>query len=209
MAALSFIVLLFTIFHPVFSLPDEDCPAISCGSLGKLIFPFTNRTSPEFCGPFIVDDCSKETPKNRLCRYSEKWYEIQRVSQTDFITNISVIDEELRGNLNSRNCESFDWSLPEIHSAHFQIISNLATLYKCKHSVPSLNSDFDHKNCSDYSIFYPKNVTASLFPSRPPPSPPLHCSIGWLPWNTENTDDHNIFTMFTANFSLQVTDLEC
>ncbi|XP_037494612.1 LEAF RUST 10 DISEASE-RESISTANCE LOCUS RECEPTOR-LIKE PROTEIN KINASE-like 1.1, partial [Jatropha curcas] len=202
MAALSFIVLLFTIFHPVFSFLDEDCPPISCGSLAKH-FPFTNSTIPGSCSPFIVvDDCGTETLKIRFWRDSEKWYEIQNVSQADFITNISVIDKGLRWNLNSSNCESFDWSLPESPSAHFQMISNLATLYKCKHPVPSLNSDFYHKNCSDYSIFYPKNVTASLFPSPP------DCSIRRLPMNTENTDDHNIFTMFTANFSLQVTDLE-
>ncbi|XP_037497368.1 LEAF RUST 10 DISEASE-RESISTANCE LOCUS RECEPTOR-LIKE PROTEIN KINASE-like 1.1 isoform X2 [Jatropha curcas] len=215
MAALSFIVLLFTIFHPVFSFRHEDCPAISCGSLGKLIFPFTNKTSPDFCGPFIVDDCGTETPKFKLWRDSEKWYEIQSVSQTDFITNISVIDEELRRNLNSSNCESFDWSPPKFPFAEIpvtanpfppvEIISNLATLYKCKHSVPSPSSDFDHKNCPDNSIIYPKNVTASLLPSHPPPN----CLIRRLPMNTENTDDHNIFTMFTANFSLQVTDLEC
>ncbi|XP_020540202.1 LEAF RUST 10 DISEASE-RESISTANCE LOCUS RECEPTOR-LIKE PROTEIN KINASE-like 1.1 [Jatropha curcas] len=211
MAALSFIVLLFGIFHSVFPFPDEGCTAISCGQQRELNFPFTNKISPYWCGPFVVDGCEREIQTIQLSRGSGKWYEIKNISQTYFINYISITDTELQEDLNSRNCESFNWSFPHLPFASFPLIPNLITLYKCEPSVSSPNPDFDFSNyteCSNFTIFYSNNVTASSRPSRPHPMP--ECSILQLPLNTENTHHDNIFKMLSANFFLQANiDHEC
>ena len=131
---------LLVFFHPLLicaSTEDEylafkKCLPFNCGKLGEIRFPFTNNTSPEICGPYVVDGCNDDSQRIQLVR-GGKWFELESISQA---ATISITDEELRGHLNSNSCGSFNNlslppSLPYFYNKKF---SNL-TLFKCDPSV--------------------------------------------------------------------------
>ncbi|KAJ9163325.1 hypothetical protein P3X46_023004 [Hevea brasiliensis] len=201
MGVLSFLAL-FALFHPAasYSLADIDdffkrCPEIDCGKLGKIIAPFTNKTLPQWCAPFVVDDCDKEHQKIQLNR-GGRWYEIESIHQSN---TIDITDTEFQKQLNSRQCQSFkNFNFPSFNYVRFTITNNL-TLFKCNHAsnlTPHPNFYFNYTECNNFSIYY-------TYMNRTLRTPPPNCSIVQLPIKVNHSYD-NIFDLLTASFSLQV-----
>ncbi|KAF2317799.1 hypothetical protein GH714_041113 [Hevea brasiliensis] len=201
MGVLSFLVL-FALFRPAasYSLADTDdffkrCPEIDCGKLGKIIAPFTNKTLPQWCAPFVVDDCDKEHQKIQLNR-GGRWYEIESIHQSN---TIDITDTEFQKQLNSRQCQSFkNFNFPSFNYVRFTITNNL-TLFKCNHASnlsPHPNFYFNYTECNNFSIYY-------TYMNRTLRTPPPNCSIVQLPIKVNHSYD-NIFDLLTASFSLQV-----
>nr|TKS06121.1 hypothetical protein D5086_0000126660 [Populus alba] len=195
------LLVFFALFHPLLICASKDdgwafnkCPPFNCGKLGEIRFPFTNNTSPEICGPYVVDGCHEQSQRIQLER-GGKWFELNSISQAD---TISITDEELGGHLNSNSCDSFkNLSLPA-SLPYFSILefSNL-TLFKC--TDPSVNFpqhlEFNYTGCKNFSIYYTRDTSL--------PSPPPTCSILQLPVN--NTESYgDIFRLLTATFSIEV-----
>jgi len=174
-------------------LAFNKCLPFNCGKLGEIGFPFTNNTSPEICGPCVVDGCNENSQRIQLVR-GGKWFELHNISQAGLI---SITDEELRGHLNSNSCDSFNnLSLPpSLPYLSIQEFSNL-TLFKCDPSVNFPHRlELNYTGCKNFSIYYTRNTSLP----RPPPT----CSILQLPVN--NTESYgDIFRLLTATFSIEV-----
>eukprot|EP00257_Ricinus_communis_P020351 XP_015579559.2 PR5-like receptor kinase [Ricinus communis] len=203
MAAVSLFVF-FALFQPVLLQPIEDpiCPRFNCGSLGELVFPYTNITENTECGLFVVNDCDKEHQQIQLERGSGKWYTVERIQfQNPPERSISIIDTELQKSLDSRNCASFNsLSLPHVPDVNIQIVpSQLITLLKCDPTakVTSPLIKFNYTGCLNFNIFY-TGITREV------PIPPTSCSTIQLPANIDNGYE-DIFKLLTADFTLQVT----
>ncbi|KAG6759602.1 hypothetical protein POTOM_036086 [Populus tomentosa] len=141
------LLVFFALFHPLLICASKEdgwafkkCLPFNCGKLGEIKFPFTNNTSPEICGPFVVDGCDEDSQRIQLER-GGKWFELHSISQAN---TISITDKDLRGHLNSNSCDSFNnLSLPaSVPYWSYKTISNL-TLFKC--TDPRLPSQL---NCS-------------------------------------------------------------
>ncbi|EEF35388.1 wall-associated kinase, putative [Ricinus communis] len=203
MAAVSLFVF-FALFQPVLLQPIEgpNCPRFYCGSLGELVFPYTNITENTECGLFVVNDCDKEHRQIQLERGSGKWYTVERIQfQNPSVSSISIIDTELQKSLDSRNCASFNnLSLPHVPLVNIQIVpSQLITLLKCDPTakVTSPLIKFNYTGCPNFNIFY-TGITREV------PIPPTSCSTIQLPANIDNGYE-DIFKLLTADFTLQVT----
>ncbi|KAI9387091.1 hypothetical protein POPTR_010G121025v4 [Populus trichocarpa] len=194
------LLVFFALFHPLLicasredGLAFKKCPPFNCGKLGEIRFPFTNNTSPEICGPYVVDGCNDDSQRIQLVR-GGKWFELHTISQAN---TISITDEELRGHLNSSSCDSFNnLSLPASRpNLYIREISNL-TLFKCDLSVNFPHRlEFNYTGCKNFSMYYNRNTSL--------PSPPPTCSILQLPVNkAESYGD--IFRLLTATFSIEV-----
>nr|TKS15165.1 hypothetical protein D5086_0000038320 [Populus alba] len=196
------LLVFFALFHPLLicaskedGWPFKNCLPFNCGKLGEIKFPFTNKTSPEKCGPCVVDGCDEDSQRIQLER-GGKWFVLHNISQAN---TISITDEYLRRHLNSNSCDSFNnLSLPA-SVPYFSILefSNL-TLFKCTDPSVSFpqHLEFNYTGCKNFSIYYTRN-TSTL------PSPPPTCSILQLPVNkTESYGD--IFRLLTATFSIEV-----
>ncbi|KAI9387092.1 hypothetical protein POPTR_010G121100v4 [Populus trichocarpa] len=199
MAPVPFLVF-FALFNPLLLCASTEdgsafkkCLPFNCGKLGEIWFPFTKNTSPEMCGPCVVDGCNENSQRIQLVR-GGKWFELHNISQAGLI---SITDEELRGHLNSNSCDSFNnLSLPpSLPYLSIQEFSNL-TLFKCDLSVNFPHHlEFNYIGCKNFSIYYNRNTSL--------PSPPPTCSILQLPVNkAESYDD--IFRQLTATFSIEV-----
>jgi hypothetical protein len=195
------LLVFFALFNPLLLCASKEddsafkkCPRFNCGKLGDIVFPFTNNTSPEMCGPYAVDGCNENSQRIQLVR-AGKWFELHSISQAG---TISITDEELRGHLNSNSCDSFNnLSLPA-SLPYFSILefSNL-TLFKCDPSVNFPHHlEFKYTGCKNFSIYYTRNTSL--------PSPPPPCSILQLPVNNNTESYGNIFRLLTATFSIEV-----
>ncbi|XP_073268099.1 LEAF RUST 10 DISEASE-RESISTANCEUS RECEPTOR-LIKE PROTEIN KINASE-like 1.1 [Populus alba] len=194
------LLVFFALFHPLLICASKEdgwaskkCPPFNCGKLGEFGFPFTNNTSPERCGPCVVDGCDEDSQRIQLVR-GGKWFELNSISQAG---TISITDKDLRGHLNSNSCDSFNnLSLPP-SLPYFSILefSNL-TLFKCDPSVNFRHHlALNYTGCKNFSIYYTRNTSL--------PSPPPNCSILQLPVNkTKSYGD--IFRLLTATFSIEV-----
>ncbi|KAG6757733.1 hypothetical protein POTOM_038057 [Populus tomentosa] len=105
------LLVFFALFHPLLICASKEdgwdfkkCPPFNCGKLGEIRFPFTNNTSPEICGPCVVDGCDEDSQRIQLER-GGKWFELHNISQAG---TISITDKDLRGHLNSNSCDSFN-----------------------------------------------------------------------------------------------------
>ncbi|KAJ6891086.1 LEAF RUST 10 DISEASE-RESISTANCE LOCUS RECEPTOR-LIKE PROTEIN KINASE-like 2.1 isoform X3 [Populus alba x Populus x berolinensis] len=198
------LLVFFALFHPLLICASKEddwffknCPAFNCGKLGEIRFPFTNNTSPEICGPYVVDGCHEQSQRIQLVR-GGKWFELHNISQAN---TISITDKDLRRHLNSNSCDSFNnLSLPASLPASLPYFSILEfsslTLFKCDPSVNfPQHLEFNYTGCKNFSIYYTRNTSL--------PSPPPTCSILQLPVkNTESYGD--IFWLLTATFSIEV-----
>ncbi|XP_052312534.1 LEAF RUST 10 DISEASE-RESISTANCE LOCUS RECEPTOR-LIKE PROTEIN KINASE-like 2.1 isoform X5 [Populus trichocarpa] len=202
MAPVPFLVF-FALFNPLLLCASTEdgsafkkCLPFNCGKLGEIWFPFTKNTSPEMCGPCVVDGCNENSQRIQLVR-GGKWFELHNISQAGLI---SITDEELRGHLNSNSCDSFNnLSLPpSLPYLSIQEFSNL-TLFKCDPSVNFPHRlELNYTGCNNFSIYYTRNTSL--------PSPPPTCSILQLPVN--NTESYgDIFRLLTATFSIEVSVL--
>ncbi|KAG6757734.1 hypothetical protein POTOM_038058 [Populus tomentosa] len=198
------LLVFFALFHPLLICASKEdgsafknCLPFNCGKLGEIKFPFTNNTSPEICGPCVVDGCDEDSQRIQLER-GGKWFELHNISQAN---TISITDKDLRWHLNSNSCDSFNnLSLPASvpYSWSYKTIFSNITLFKC--TDPSVNFpqhlEFNYKGCKNFSIYYTRDTSL--------PSPPPTCSILQLPVNkTESYGD--IFRLLTANFSIDVS----
>ncbi|XP_052312532.1 LEAF RUST 10 DISEASE-RESISTANCE LOCUS RECEPTOR-LIKE PROTEIN KINASE-like 2.1 isoform X3 [Populus trichocarpa] len=203
MAPVPFLVF-FALFNPLLLCASTEdgsafkkCLPFNCGKLGEIWFPFTKNTSPEMCGPCVVDGCNENSQRIQLVR-GGKWFELHNISQAGLI---SITDEELRGHLNSNSCDSFNnLSLPpSLPYLSIQEFSNL-TLFKCDLSVNFPHHlEFNYIGCKNFSIYYNRNTSL--------PSPPPTCSILQLPVNNNTESYGDIFRLLTATFSIEVSVL--
>ena len=123
------LLVFFALFNPLLVCASKDGLAFNrrlpfnCGKLGEIGFPFTNNTSPETCGPCVVDGCDEKSQRIQLVR-GGKWFELHSISRAG---TISITDKDLRGHLNSNSCDSFNnLSLPaSLPYFSIQEISNL------------------------------------------------------------------------------------
>ncbi|XP_043806190.1 LEAF RUST 10 DISEASE-RESISTANCE LOCUS RECEPTOR-LIKE PROTEIN KINASE-like 1.1 isoform X2 [Manihot esculenta] len=203
MAAFSFI-LLFALFLPVFTFIKGCPPEFHCGRLAPIKYPFTIEGFKE-CGPLMLNDCDMPRGMPMIQFENETgypiWYQVESFSPVNYLsTNLSVIDMDLQGRLNSRSCESFNnLSLPGHPHVTFKMNSSLKTMYKCDDSVESGDLDnFRFHGCGGFKIYYTVKDNASI------PSPLLDCSTLQLPLNITNVDD-DIFRILTSTFSLLVS----
>jgi len=86
------LLVFFALFHPLLicasredGLAFKKCPPFNCGKLGEIRFPFTNNTSPEICGPYVVDGCNDDSQRIQLVR-GGKWFELHTISQANTIS---------------------------------------------------------------------------------------------------------------------------
>ncbi|KAI9387093.1 hypothetical protein POPTR_010G121350v4 [Populus trichocarpa] len=197
------LLVFFALFHPLLICASKEdgwafkkCPPFNCGKLGEIRFPFTNNTSPEICGPYVVDGCNDDSQRIQLVR-GGKWFELHNISQAG---TMSITDKDLRGHLNSNSCDSFNnLSLPpSLPYFSIQEIST-QTLFKCDPSVNFPHRlELNYTGCNNFSIYYTRNTSL--------PSPPPTCSILQLPVN--NTESYgDIFRLLTATFSIEVSVL--
>ncbi|KAL9389545.1 hypothetical protein Peur_018150 [Populus x canadensis] len=197
------LLVFFVLFHPLLlcaskedGWPLKKCPRFNCGKLGEIRFPFTNNTSPEICGPSVVDGCNEDSQRIQLVR-GGKWFELHSISQAG---TMSITDKDLRGHLNSNSCDSFNnLSLPaSLPYFSIQEIST-QTLFKCDPSVNFPHRlELNYTGCKNFSIYYTRNTSL--------PSPPPTCSILQLPVNN-NESYGDIFRLLTATFSIEVSVL--
>ncbi|KAJ4823649.1 hypothetical protein Tsubulata_041404 [Turnera subulata] len=196
-----FLTIIFSLFVPALLNKDgieksqfRNCPPFYCGNLGEIKFPFTNSTRPEYCGPFVIDDCNKVHPNIQLEK-GGRWYELENISQAN---TLLINDKVFQKQLSSNSCESFNsFSLPSFPYLSLQIISNL-TLLKCNPTAHA-PSRLKYIKCNDLNIYYGT-------PNRSLPSIPLDgCSILQLPVNLSKSNS-DIFGLLTARFYLEVHD---
>ncbi|KAI5573844.1 hypothetical protein BDE02_10G107500 [Populus trichocarpa] len=80
------LLVFFALFNPLLVCASKDGLAFNrrlpfnCGKLGEIGFPFTNNTSPETCGPCVVDGCDEKSQRIQLVR-GGKWFELHSISQ--------------------------------------------------------------------------------------------------------------------------------
>uniref|UniRef100_A0A6M2EWS7 Wall-associated receptor kinase galacturonan-binding domain-containing protein n=1 Tax=Populus davidiana TaxID=266767 RepID=A0A6M2EWS7_9ROSI len=168
------LLVFFALFHPSFLYASKEddlgfkmCPHFNCGKLGEIKFPFTNNTSPEKCGPCVVDGCNKNSQRIQLVR-GGKWFELHNISQAG---TMSITDKDLRRHLNSNSCDSFNnLSLPaSLPNFSIQEIPT-QTLFKCDPSfIFPHHLEFNYIGRKNFSIYYTRNTNL--------PSPPPTCSI--------------------------------
>ena len=169
------LLVFFALFHPSFLYASKEddlgfkmCPHFNCGKLREIKFPFTNNTSPEKCGPCVVDGCNKNSQRIQLVR-GGKWFELHNISQAG---TMSITDKDLRRHLNSNSCDSFNnLSLPaSLPNFSIQEIPT-QTLFKCDPSVIFPHHlEFNYIGRKNFSIYYTRNTNL--------PSPPrLHLPV--------------------------------
>ncbi|KAL0380794.1 UNVERIFIED_CONTAM: Rust resistance kinase Lr10 [Sesamum angustifolium] len=118
----------FFLLHPFLpELADSKCSSdyFSCGSLGILEFPLSDKIEPE-CGLFVVD-CYSTPPRIQL-EAGGTWYDILQMLSTN---KFSVVDPFLNVHLSNTSCFSFqNQSLPDSPFSSFTVSPNL-TIFSC------------------------------------------------------------------------------
>ncbi|KAL0292033.1 UNVERIFIED_CONTAM: LEAF RUST 10 DISEASE-RESISTANCE LOCUS RECEPTOR-LIKE PROTEIN KINASE-like 2.5 [Sesamum calycinum] len=118
----------FFLLHPFLpKLADSKCSSdyFSCGSLGILEFPLSDKIEPE-CGLFVVD-CYTTPPRIQL-EAGGTWYDILQMLSTN---KFSVVDPFLNVHLSNTSCFSFqNQSLPDSPFSSFAVSPNL-TIFSC------------------------------------------------------------------------------
>ncbi|XP_044479911.1 PR5-like receptor kinase [Mangifera indica] len=130
---LVFSVVFFVIFYLFLLCLAQDerkinpkCPPFSCGSLGEIGFPFSNRTHPE-CGLCTVDDCDKTFQKIQLWNHGPQFY-VLSISQDNMVT---LRDQEHLNLSDSHNCGSLKrLSIPISPFLSFEIPYN-QNVFQC------------------------------------------------------------------------------
>ncbi|KAJ4709895.1 LEAF RUST 10 DISEASE-RESISTANCE LOCUS RECEPTOR-LIKE PROTEIN KINASE-like 1.1 [Melia azedarach] len=198
MAHVSCLLLFILSYLSLLSLAQEEwtfspnCGSFSCGNLGSISFPFSNRTHPE-CGFCMLDDCDEPIQKIQLGK-DGPWYNITRISQDDVVT---ISDQVFQNRLNNRSCESFrNFTIPNTPLFSFEILSNL-TLFKCPRTVDSRISTNFNLSCDDSIIFY--NHPNQNLPSLPP-----QCSLIQLPVNIPTPNTSDLFNLLSGVFSVNL-----
>ncbi|KAJ4835942.1 hypothetical protein Tsubulata_045511, partial [Turnera subulata] len=72
----------------------RNCPPFYCGNLGEIKFPFPNSTRPEYCSPFVIDDCNKVHPNIQLEK-AGRWYELENISQANTLLIVDRVPEAI------------------------------------------------------------------------------------------------------------------
>ncbi|XP_044493468.1 LEAF RUST 10 DISEASE-RESISTANCE LOCUS RECEPTOR-LIKE PROTEIN KINASE-like 1.1 isoform X2 [Mangifera indica] len=130
---LVFSVVFFVIFYLFLLCLAQDerkinpkCPPFSCGLLGEIGFPFSNRTHPE-CGLCIVDDCDKTFQKIQLWNHGPQFY-VLSISQDNMVT---LRDQEHPNQLDGHDCGSLKrLSIPISPFLSFEIPYN-QNVFQC------------------------------------------------------------------------------
>ncbi|KAK4409634.1 Rust resistance kinase Lr10 [Sesamum angolense] len=198
----------FFLLHPFLpKLADSKCSSdyFSCGSLGILEFPLSDKIEPE-CGLFVVD-CYTTPPRIQL-EAGGTWYDILQMLSTN---KFSVVDPTLNVHLSSTSCFSFqNQSLSDSPFSSFTVSPNL-TIFSCAmfldHNDKVKVQDYfqNYKNytsCELRTLYYkdPAGFTSSEI--RIPES----CSVIQMPVKSTQGSP-NLLQLLSAEFDLEWTIL--
>ncbi|XP_031248135.1 LEAF RUST 10 DISEASE-RESISTANCE LOCUS RECEPTOR-LIKE PROTEIN KINASE-like 2.1 [Pistacia vera] len=192
-------VLLFVVFRLLLlGLAEEEkginkkCPSFSCGLLGEIGFPFSNRTHPE-CGLCIVDDCDKSFQKIQLGSHGPQFY-VSSISQDNMVT---VREQEYPNQFNNSSCGSLtNLSLPITPFLSFENPYN-QNIFRCPlHYVKPTNSGLVCNDSKHLFLYY-------LPTTKLPSSISQSCSL--IPFHVIKTQ-HSVefYNLSTNEFALEV-----
>ncbi|TQD94328.1 hypothetical protein C1H46_020142 [Malus baccata] len=186
--------------------PAKHCPGHFCNDIvGDISFPFRSPGDPLGCGLFTVDCSEPDGPKIQL-KEGGYWYEFQG----PLSNSIFIKDRNLADRLEKDRCDGSvfdDLSLPSAFPIpEVALFTHNHTLFICgatldKNSYPQLNDSCRNDTIQVPITYYMASSNSSL-PSPPPPE----CNTIQVPVLPAQPIT---FSSLTAEFSLQVLNLEC
>lgn len=207
-------LIILQLFLLLVSSQDGKCPpSFDCGYFGKISFPFTVTQHPH-CGILPIcgcDDKNPSAPKSIQLRgnapSSTRFFNVSYVDRD----TITVTDDVLRRNMQSRNCTALfnDFPLPPTSPlASFYIKYNI-TMFRCNHSLSVTLPKFFHhyRNCSGgYHVYYAFPNTVKPPGYERPSSLAAGCSTFQVAVRDEPTDDPFDFLSPEIAIVVQLSD---
>lgn len=172
---------------------NPRCPPFSCGFLGNIGFPFSNRTHPE-CGLLVVDNCTENVQKIRLGK-DGRWFSITGISQ-DNMVELYDRPREAYAKYCRRDISLKKLSLPISPFLSLNVPYN-QSLYECPHNlkVPG-NFSFACKNSQHSYIYY--SYPVKNLPPSPSQCTPMNFQVNKTRTSVEYSD------LFMGQFALEV-----
>ncbi|XP_044494505.1 LEAF RUST 10 DISEASE-RESISTANCE LOCUS RECEPTOR-LIKE PROTEIN KINASE-like 1.1 [Mangifera indica] len=200
MAHISYVLafLLSVLFLLLLCLAQEDrrlniprCPRFSCGFLGNIGFPFSNRTHQE-CGLLVVDNCTEPVPSIQLGK-QRQWFNIKGISQDNTLELKDKNSEEEFHNCSRKSLKNL--TLPISPFLSFNVPDKLAGFQCPLNYTPPKNFNHLCNNSQNSYILYwgPFNV----FP-RPPNCSRINLQVN----KTETSIEYSY--LYTGSFSVEV-----
>ncbi|KAF7827767.1 LEAF RUST 10 DISEASE-RESISTANCE LOCUS RECEPTOR-LIKE PROTEIN KINASE-like 1.1 [Senna tora] len=189
---------------------DKRPPSFSCGSLGRIHYPFTKAEEPE-CGLIAIHGCDNSSSDKAIKLENGRSFLVTSILQQDGLNSslqITSFDQVLHDRLQSNgSCEAFNnnITLPESSPlVSFDIKYNI-TLYRCNHSLNvSPPTGFIKHLCPDYNIYHysilstPNHTELSSFSA---------CSVLVLPKkDLPDTDDLRSFLTGQIVLDVRLSD---
>ncbi|KAF7827766.1 LEAF RUST 10 DISEASE-RESISTANCE LOCUS RECEPTOR-LIKE PROTEIN KINASE-like 1.1 [Senna tora] len=185
---------------------DKRPPSFSCGSLGRIHYPFTKAEEPE-CGLIAIHGCDNSSSAIKTIQLQKNGRILVLNGVVQPQNYITVLDPSLHNELMNYTCLALNnniSSLPHDSPLVSFHIHYKVTMYRCNHSLNVRPpSDFMKHTCPGYDLYYDSSSSY-----LPPNDEQVHssfskCSVLQLP-RKDLTDTKDLLSFLTAQMVIEV-----